>query len=292
MSDYHSDYPDAPERPDPLLDESPRGGSGYRRALILGLVLLAFAAFGALIWYAYVTSRSPVAAGEVPLIQADPSPTRIRPEQPGGLEVPHQDRLVLRSIDPDAPAPVVEQLLPPPEQPMEVPEPSAPVAAPEPASQPAAPSAADPAEDDLQLALRPEGQAPSPQAEEAPEEPAPEEPAVETPPLPVAEPEPAATPVPEATPAAEPAPVSPPSQGGVHIQMAAVRTQEAARGEWARLQGEFPDLLGNLQLRVQEADLGDRGVFYRVQAGPLDEARAEEVCGGLKARNADCILVR
>ncbi|MEO3431633.1 SPOR domain-containing protein [Inquilinus sp. CAU 1745] len=283
MSDYHSDYPDAPEVPDPLLDEAPRRGSGYRRALILGLVLLAFAAFGALIWYAYATSQSPVAAGEVPLIQADPSPTRIRPEQPGGLEVPHQDRLVLRSIDPDAPTPVVEQLLPPPEQPMEVPEPPPPAATPAPAVQPAPP----PAEDDLQLALRPRGEAIPPAAETAPEEPT-----VETPPQPVPEPEPPATPVPETAPAAEPAPVAPSSQGGVHIQMAAVRTQEAARGEWARLQGEFPDLLGGLQLRVQEADLGERGIFYRVQAGPLDEARAEQVCGGLKAQNTDCILVR
>lgn len=290
MSDYHSDYPDAPEAPDPLLDETRRGGSGYRRALIMGLVLLAFAAFGALIWYAYATSQSPVAAGEAPLIQADTSPTRIRPEQPGGLEVPYQDRLVLRSIDPDAPAPVVEQLLPPPEQPMEIPEPPAPVAAPVPAPvatpNPAISPASPPAEDDLQLAVRPRGQATPPPAETAPEEAA-----VETPSAPVPQPEPPAPPV-EAAPAAGPAPVTQPAQGGVHIQMAAVRTEEAARGEWARLQGQFPDLLGGLQLRVQEADLGERGIFYRVQAGPLDEARAEQVCGGLKAQNTDCILVR
>lgn len=286
MSDYHSDYPDAPETPDPLLDETRRGGSGYRRALIMGLVLLAFAAFGALIWYAYATSRSPVAAGEAPLIQADRSPTRIRPEQPGGLEVPYQDRLVLRSIDPDAPAPVVEQLLPPPEQPMEVPEPPVPVPAPVATPSPAISTAAPPAEDDLQLAVRPRGQAVPPPAETAHEETA-----VETPSAPAPQPEPPAAPV-EAAPAAEPAPVTQPSQGGVHIQMAAVRTEEAARGEWVRLQGQFPDLLGGLQLRVQEADLGERGIFYRVQAGPLDEARAEQVCGGLKAQNTDCILVR
>jgi hypothetical protein len=38
-------------------------------------------------------------------------------------------------------------------------------------------------------------------------------------------------------------------------------------------------------------DLGDKGVWYRVQAGPLDEKQAHHVCGALRSRRADCVVV-
>ena len=42
------------------------------------------------------------------------------------------------------------------------------------------------------------------------------------------------------------------------------------------------------RLRV---DLGDKGVWYRVQAGPLDEKQAHSVCSTLKTRKTDCVAV-
>ena len=51
------------------------------------------------------------------------------------------------------------------------------------------------------------------------------------------------------------------------------------------------DLLGALALNVQSVTL-DRGTFYRVQAGPLtDRAAANGLCGKLKSRNQDCLVV-
>ena len=38
-------------------------------------------------------------------------------------------------------------------------------------------------------------------------------------------------------------------------------------------------------------DLADKGVWYRVQAGPLDEKQAQGICGTLKTRKADCVIV-
>ena len=38
-------------------------------------------------------------------------------------------------------------------------------------------------------------------------------------------------------------------------------------------------------------DLGDKGVWYRVQAGPLDEKQAQHICSALKSRKADCVTV-
>ena len=48
-----------------------------------------------------------------------------------------------------------------------------------------------------------------------------------------------------------------------------------------------------LPLLMKRADLGDKGVFYRLQAGPLsDAAAAETLCGKLKQRNVGCLIVR
>ena len=44
-----------------------------------------------------------------------------------------------------------------------------------------------------------------------------------------------------------------------------------------------------LHLRV---DLGDRGIYYRIQAGPLADAAAQSACAELKRRKVACLLVK
>ena len=130
-------------------------------------------------------------------------------------------------------------------------------------------------------------------------------------PLPTAEPPPpvVAAPLPEpapppvevaATAPPEPAPPPAPSPlplavavaGGARVQLAAVRSAEAAGAEWARLLRLHDDALGALRLVVEQADLGDRGTFFRVQAGPLaDRAAAAALCARLKGRNQACLVV-
>ena len=59
--------------------------------------------------------------GEPPLIRADLSPVRVPPEDPGGMEIPNQDRLVLHDRgDPESAGAltVVGELMPPPEEPL------------------------------------------------------------------------------------------------------------------------------------------------------------------------------
>lgn len=48
--------------------------------------------------------------------------------------------------------------------------------------------------------------------------------------------------------------------------------QEAAKAEWRRLQTKFRNQLGNLTVNVQKADLGARGIYWRIQGGPVSEA--------------------
>jgi cell division septation protein DedD len=78
------------------------------------------------------------------------------------------------------------------------------------------------------------------------------------------------------------------------VQLAAERSLEGARGEWERLRRKNLDLLGRLTLSITKADLGpEKGVFYRLRAGPVgDEAAARALCAKLARREMGCMVVR
>ncbi len=88
-----------------------------RRALPMVVALVALAGFAGMVWYAYDWGLGQVDTARLPVILAEPEPIKSRPESPGGLEVPHQDKLVLNQVAPDPEKPQVERLLPPPETP-------------------------------------------------------------------------------------------------------------------------------------------------------------------------------
>lgn len=294
-----------PDADDAYAEEPPR-----RRGLTSALVvLLGIGVFGAIIWYAYSQGTRAGSETVAPILRADATPTKVKPETPGGLQVPHQDKLVYERLNPGGAAePGVERLLPPPELPLERPKPPEPVvAAPaEPAAQepaapqsapPAAPPAAPPtptAADTAPAAGAPRDllvQPSAPVAQAAP-------PAAEPPKPEPVKPEPA-KPAPPAVTPAQTAQAAPPAQtaqapvtGGVRLQIAAVDSEAKAAAEWARIQRRFPAELGGLGVRYVRADLGAKGVFYRIQAGPVEEARAKEICAVLKTQNVGCILVR
>ncbi len=78
------------------------------------------------------------------------------------------------------------------------------------------------------------------------------------------------------------------------VQVAAVRSLARVQGEWERLRRKNSDLLGNLTLSVAKASLGpEKGVFYRLRAGPVaDEAAARALCAKLAKRKVGCLVVR
>lgn len=72
-------------------------------------------------WFGYRWAVKPM-SGEPPLITAETTPFKVRPENPGGMVIPHQDKLIYGRIAPDQQQPV-EHLLPAPEQPIAPPPP-------------------------------------------------------------------------------------------------------------------------------------------------------------------------
>ena len=84
-----------------------------------------------------------------------------------------------------------------------------------------------------------------------------------------------------------------PATGNFRVQIAAVRSQQRAEAEWQRVQRKNPDVLSGLTLMTQQINLGaDKGIFFRIQAGPLSRQQAAKICQVLKSRKQACILVR
>ncbi len=306
-----------------------------RSRLFTGAVsLLMLGAVALLVYYAYQMGLRAGAQGPAPLIKAEQQPYKVKPDEPGGMDVPNQDKLIYKEVASggtgDTKKPT-ERLMPPPETPLPKPVTSAQPITQAEAAQPAQPApvqpAAEPSPADQAAAAAPKEAAPKQVAQggglESPSTPATSgsssQPSAKqaAAPAPVPAPftaaqAPAASPAPagEAAPAAKPAtkpvasaektppPAAAPSHakgaGGWHVQLGAVRSNEEAQHEWARLQGKYPDLLGSLTLNVQRVDLGGgKGVYFRIQGGPVGErADANALCDKLKALQVGCLAVR
>ena len=77
------------------------------------------------------------------------------------------------------------------------------------------------------------------------------------------------------------------------IQLASLRTEQQAAVLWKRLQDKYPSLLGGLSFRVVQYDSGARGIFYRLQAGPMpNKTTAVDYCVKLKRAGQECFFVR
>ena len=129
---------------------SPQGsGVPYRRikrrghrGLAIALALAVMALCAGAVWVAYELRRAPAPGAHAPLIQADNQPVKVKPGDPGGMEIPNRDRLVFNQKGEGGPEHVLDQ----PEAPMPRPAPvPAPAAAPLQTQSSAAPPAEAPA---------------------------------------------------------------------------------------------------------------------------------------------------
>jgi hypothetical protein len=263
-------------------------------ALPVGIASVALLVFGSILWWAY-SSDAEHEGGDVPTIVAEDTPIKEKPAEEGGLEVPDQDKLVYNSIaEGEEGATNVEQLLPGPEEPVTPPQPEVAATVAAGAAQPA--PLLPPTEDDTDAALADAAPAPAApavaepvQTAAAPAPAAPAIPATQEPAAPAATQQAAAAPA-AAAPVASPEPAAGSSW---KIQLAAVKSEAGARQEWGRMQKAHPDLLGDMRLSVQKADLGTKGIYVRIQAGPLpDRTTAEDVCAELKASKQPCLVVK
>ena len=259
-------------------------------ALIAWVTLSAFA--GAL-WFAYEQGVRAGMENTPPLIKAEAGPVKVPPDDPGGLEVPHQDKEIYErmagsettgqeeaTLRPEAERPVSkEQLL-------------------------ASTGRGDNASGTPTIPVPPlqkitdSGQgesevppAPVSTAEEAAEVSSAEG-GTETklpPPVPLV---PKASNQVAATQPQKPS-VQQTATAVFRVQLGAYRTAEAAEGDWVRFSTREESLLGSLDHVIVRADLGGKGIYYRLQAGPLDgPGAARAMCNKLQQRKLGCLVVR
>jgi cell division septation protein DedD len=266
-----------------------RRGAQTRVILTIALALLVVAALGVTARHLFFGETPKSQQEGIPVIHADDKPIKTKPTEPGGMDVPNQDKLIYENgaaNDGDARS---ERLLPPPEQPQ------APPAQPrQPTIKPAFPAPAP--------AAKVGGDVPAPA--QAPSQPLPPAQEAQPPAKPAAGRQQLAavtSPSPPPPAAAATAPAQPPKAaatkpaatgGGWLVQLAALKNEADAKNEWNRLRGANKELLGDYSSDIVRVDLGSKGVFWRLRAGPMDEGQARTLCSALAKRSQGCILVK
>ena len=99
----------------------PARQSGFGVVLWIALVIVAAAAAAAGAWLGYERGLEAGIAASPPLIAAEEGPTKVAPEDEGGMEVPNRDALVFDAIDEGAEEPADEVLAAAPEEPVAIP---------------------------------------------------------------------------------------------------------------------------------------------------------------------------
>ncbi len=318
-------------------------GMRGRSAFMVGSALLGAIALGGALAFAYKQSGGGLSNETPPLVQADNRPVKELPDQPGGKEFPHKNKLIydrlqngdgpeserlvprqenvaVPALPPSTetagmPAPVATtDLATPPTtqavgagEPIAVaaddasmpdggprkvktmvvrpdgsvmmpPEPAAEATAATPAAPEAVAAAAVPSSPAAPAAAAPQA------AEAAPQEVA----ALQAPPPPA--PKSAAKPAPQQTAAVAPAAAAP---SKYVVQVGSKKNQTDALASFADMQQKYPSLLGSYRPIVQKADLGAKGVWYRLRIGPIaDKTAANKLCGQLKSQGLpDCLVM-
>jgi outer membrane biosynthesis protein TonB len=280
---------------------------GSRLPLLIVLALLVLAMFAGVVWLAY-TQGVARGRGETPILTAANGPEKVAPQQAGGTNVPYQgfkiyeqpappdDAAEAAPVDaakPAAPPPVAQAPKPAPVAAAPAPAPvkPAPVTAPPPAPKVAAapakpaPAPAKPAPAKTVASLIQQSQATPPPAMK---------PAVTAPAGPATgSPRALGAPV-ATTPAPAPVAAKPAAAGGAYVlQIGAFKSQAEADTAWRAYKGKHAALLTGYNSDIQQADLGEKGTWYRLRiAGFGDREVASALCDRLKADGGGCFLGR
>lgn len=84
-----------------------------------------------------------------------------------------------------------------------------------------------------------------------------------------------------------------PPAAGPRAQIGAFRSAADATGAWDKIVRKHGAVIGQHQPYIAEADLGARGIFYRLQIGGFTTSdEVKSVCSALKSAGQDCLIVR
>tara|TARA_B100001971_G_C18232834_1_gene565066 strand:+ start:1195 stop:2124 length:930 start_codon:yes stop_codon:yes gene_type:complete len=278
-----------------------RQSYGARRISIRMILMVVFLVMAVIVWVAYPRGAERYQDIDLPYVRADQTPYKVRPVEPGGEYIPHQDSTVFEPLETVQDV-VVENILPEPEEPMDREE-VAEVVANQEASQQE--SLVKPPSLNLDIKLTEEAskvESLKPKminVKEALEKQDErqihlEEQAEKTAPVskPAAKPNLGDKPVTlkKTTPlavkgqsrqAAQPKFSGNNAQapsGLYYVQLGAFKDKPSAQQEYRKAVLTFGSLINDLNVNYQYADLGSKGVYFRVKLGPMAEGAARSLC--------------
>lgn len=289
----------------------------------LFLIVIGGALFGGAItmaWYSYMRGYDQASDEFAPHIPSDDTPIKVKPDEPGGMKVPHQNKHVYDMVtSPENRERKIEHLLPPPETPIQ------------------SHTSEDPVDDNTAQHLeqlreeatssdrniesivkkqpilekpQPVKTIPDVKPETTPIDPiTPEEKSFDeklAEIIPQEKPKIIEQKIPPSTdksptiqePTAiviEKTPPPKPTQsfsGNVRLQLGAVKTAQEAQKEIGRLRKAYPDIFKNCDLIAKNVDLGPKGIFYRIQTTGIPQSEAEKINETLKKLKQACFIVK
>ncbi len=288
--------------------------------------------FFTLAWYAYHTGSQSYKEDELMVVEADKTPMKEKPLDPGGMKFPNQDKTVYDTFSGNSQAAAkVERVLPPPEEPLpkqgedsetttwindklhakdqgkqeqvigedgavkatsaikEVPVDA--FKKPKPVNQQVAEMLLPGAKDKLVSSadkIDVKKESPAVAAAEqavkivsAKDAPAADATAVQPKVIKVADE------TPPAAPAVKPAA----STGSAKAQLGAYRSEREANDAFGKMQQKFPELSGKSP-SIVKADLGAKGIYYRLRVGGMSAGDAKALCDALAAKKQPCLVAK
>ncbi len=232
---------------------------------------------------------------EIPIIRRPQTAVKIKPENPGGMEIPNQDKDVYNIVEKkEVDNTVVENLLPKPETP------KLPDIVPEVADvNTNVNTDAANLDEIVDEVAENKNDLPQPKEVKAESQAVENSTASNVPAKPADLLAGVSAQAPDANAAKADAPakieaptavVNTASAGGWQIQLIASKNKTAVEKTWTDLSAKYADLK-NMPHEIQASDLGAQGMFYRLRAGSFaSKAEAAQACANLKAKGLhDCI---
>ncbi|HTN63201.1 MAG TPA: SPOR domain-containing protein, partial [Devosia sp.] len=84
---------------------------------------------------------------------------------------------------------------------------------------------------------------------------------------------------------------APPTNAPAYAQLSSQRSPEVAQQIANDLSARYAPLLNGVKLEVTRADLGARGIYYRVRVPAASQAGAAQFCASVRANGGDCVAM-
>lgn len=80
---------------------------------------------------------------------------------------------------------------------------------------------------------------------------------------------------------------------GFKVQLGSFQVEGDVEIEWKKIQAKFPSLTEGLSYISERADLGSKGIYYRLKVGPFKtEKDARDLCAKFNEKQQGCIFVK